>query len=247
MTAGDVFPAEMPDDLPFPIDPLDDDTAERLLGGRLPPEDAPPSYAEVARFLRAAAGPPTPGELAGQPAALAAFRTAREPVRGPARGPGRKRPAGAVRAGGGGRPAGAGRAAGRARPAGAGRAGARARLVAVALAGTLAVGGLWIAAGAQTAPGLRSPTGGPGTGGSGSATSGSLRPAMPVTGPLTAGRPPALPSDRDRAAVRLGAGTSDGGADHRTHPSHPRKPPRGKPPKPKADKPKADKPKPKKR
>jgi hypothetical protein len=70
---------------------------------------------------------------------------------------------------------------------------------------------------------------------------------MPVTGPLTAGRPPALASDRERAAVRLGAGTSDGGADHRTHPSHPRKPPRGKPPKPKADKPKADKPKPKKR
>ena len=222
MTTGDVFPAEMPDDLPFPIDLLDDDTAERLLGGRLPPEDAPPSYAVVARFLRAAAGPPTPGELAGQPAALAAFRTAREPVRGPARVPGRKRPAGA------------------------GRAGGRARLVAVALAGTLAVGGLWIAAGAQTAPGLRSPTGGPGTGGSGSATSGSLRPAMPVTGPLPAGRPPALPSDRDRAAVRHGAGTSDGGAVHRTHPGHPRKPPKGKPPKPKADKPRAGKPKPKK-
>jgi len=253
MTTGDVFPAEMPDDLPFPIDPLDDDTAERLLGGRLAPEDAPSSYAEVARFLRAAAGPPTPRELAGQPAALAAFRTAREPVRGPARVPGRKRPAGAVRTGRRARPAGAGRAAGRARPAGAGRAGGRARLVAAALAGTLAVGGLWIAAGAQTAPGLRSPTGGPGTGGSGSATSGSLRPAMPVTGPvtgpltgpLTAGRPPALPSDRDRAAVRHGAGTSDGGAVHRTHPGHPRKPPKGKPPKPKADKPKAGKPKPK--
>ena len=237
MTTGGVFPAEMPDDLPFLIDPLDDDTAERLLSGRLPPEDAPPSYAEVARFLRAAAGPPTPGELAGQPAALAAFRTAREPVRGPARGPGRKRPAGA------------GRAGGRVRPVGAVRAGGRARLVAVALAGTLAVGGLWIAAGAQTAPGLRSPTGGPGTGGSGSATSGSLQPAMPVTGPLTgpltAGRPPALPSDRDRAAVRHGAGTSDGGTAHRTHPGHPRKPPKGKPPKPKADKPKAGKPKPK--
>jgi hypothetical protein len=234
MTTGGVFPGEMPDDLPFPTDPLDDDTAERLLSGRLPPEDAPPSYAEVARYLRAAAGPPTPGELAGEPAALAAFRTARAPVRGPARGPGRKRPAGAVRAGG------------RARPAGAVRAGRRARLVAVALAGTLAVGGLWIAAGAQTAPGLRSPTGGPGAGGSGSATSGSLRPAMPVTGPLTTGRPPAPPSDRDRATVR-GAGTSDGGTAHRTHPGHPRKPPKGKPPKPKADKPKPDKPKPKKR
>ena len=235
MTTGDVFPSEMPDDLPFSIDALDDDTAERLLSGRLPPEDAPPSYAEVARFLSAAAGPPTPGELAGQPAALAAFRTAREPVRGLARAPGRNRPAGA------------GRAGRRARPVGSGRAGGRARLVAVALAGTLAVGGLWIAAGAQTAPGLRSPTGGPGTGRSGSATSGSLRPAMPVTGPHTAGRPPALPSGRDRAANRHGVGTSDGGSAHRTHPGHPRKPPKGKPPKPKADKPKADKPKPKKR
>ena len=208
MTTDGVFPTEMPDDLPLPIDQLDDDTAERLLSGRLPPEDAPPSFAEVARFLRAAAAPPTPGELAGQPAALAAFRAARAPAR---------------------------RA--RVRPAGAGRAGGRARLVAVALAGTLAVGGLWIAAGAQTAPGLRSPTGGPATGGSGSATSGSLRPAMPATGPLTTGQPRALPSDRDRAAVGNGAAAA-----HRTHPGHPRKPPRLKPPKPKADKPKAPKP-----
>jgi hypothetical protein len=50
------------------------DPAERLLGGRLDPEDAPPGYAEVARVLRAAAGPPCPDELAGQPAALATFR-----------------------------------------------------------------------------------------------------------------------------------------------------------------------------
>jgi hypothetical protein len=56
MGADGVFPPEMPD---TPYDP-----AERLLGGRLDPEDAPPGYAEVARVLRAAAGPPCPDELA---------------------------------------------------------------------------------------------------------------------------------------------------------------------------------------
>jgi hypothetical protein len=250
MASGGVFPTEMPDELPFPIDPLDDDTAERLLSGLLPPEDAPPAYAEVARFLRAAAAPPTPGELAGQPAAVAAFHTARAPAPGPARrgragpaGPGpaggRVSPAGPGPAGWRTRPARVGPAGGMARPARAGRVRGRARLVAVALAGTLAVGGLWIAAGAQTAPGLRSPTGGPGAGGSGSATSGSLRPAMPVTGPLTTGRPRAVPSDRDRAT-----GGNGGGAAHRTHPGHSRKPPKDKPSKPKAGKPRPDKPKP---
>jgi hypothetical protein len=209
MTTGGVFPTEMPDEFPSPIGPLDDDTAERLLNGRLPPEDAPLPYAEVARFLRAAAGPPTPRELAGQTAALAAFRSARVPVRGsPRQG--------------------------------------RARLVAVALAGTLAVGGLWTAAGAPPAGRLRSPTGGPGAGGSGSATSASLRPAMPVTGPFTAGRPPALPPDRDPAAVRHGGGATP----HRTHPG-PRQPPKGKPKpdkpkKPKATTPEAGRPRPEK-
>jgi hypothetical protein len=205
MTTGGVFPTEMPDEFPSPIGPLDDDTAERLLNGRLPPEDAPLPYAEVARFLRAAAGPPTPRELAGQTAALAAFRSARVPVRGsPRQG--------------------------------------RARLVAVALAGILAVGGLWTAAGAPPAGRLRSPTGGPGAGGSGSATSASLRPAMPVT----AGRPPALPPDRDPAAVRHGGGATP----HRTHPG-PRQPPKGKPKpdkpkKPKATTPEAGRPRPEK-
>jgi hypothetical protein len=154
MTTGGVFPTEMPDEFPSPIGPLDDDTAERLLSGRLPPEDAPLPYAEVARFLRAAAGPPTPRELAGQ-----------------------------------------------------------------------------TAAGAPPAGRLRSPTGGPGAGGSGSATSASLRPAMPVT----AGRPPALPPDRDPAAVRHGGGATP----HRTHPGHPRPPPKGKPKPDKPKKPKA--------
>ena len=50
MVADGVFPPEMPD--------TSYDPAERLLGGRLDPEDAPPGYAEVATVLRAAAGPP---------------------------------------------------------------------------------------------------------------------------------------------------------------------------------------------
>jgi hypothetical protein len=77
MAADDVFPAEMPDDPSQPTLPLDDDTAERLLAGRLHPEDAPPGYASVASLLRAAAGPPTPDELAGQDTALAMFRSER--------------------------------------------------------------------------------------------------------------------------------------------------------------------------
>ena len=91
MAADDVFPAEMPDTPYDPIAPpdgavvdgvvLDGDTVERLLAGRLDPDDAPPGYAEVARVLRAAAGPPCPDELAGQPAAMAAFRRSRRRAR----------------------------------------------------------------------------------------------------------------------------------------------------------------------
>ena len=133
MGAEDVFPAEMPDDPSSPIDPLDDDTAERLLSGRLDPLDAPPSYAAVARLLQAAVAPPTPDELGGEPSAVAAFGSIQA----------RPRPAP------GGRP----------RPGVGGRS--RSRLVAVALAGTLVAGGLWTAQGTALIPGLRSPTGGP--------------------------------------------------------------------------------------
>ena len=81
MDADNVFPADMPDDhlqppVSKPMVPLDDDTAERLLAGHLHPEDAPPGYAEVARVLQAAAGPPAREELAGEEAALAGFRAA---------------------------------------------------------------------------------------------------------------------------------------------------------------------------
>ncbi|MFL6223575.1 MAG: hypothetical protein ACJ75K_12330 [Actinomycetes bacterium] len=148
MDADNVFPAEMPDDhlqplVPKPMVPLDDDTAERLLAGHLHPEDAPPGYAEVARVLQAAAGPPAREELAGEEAALAGFRAA---GRGPTVAAGRRAPTGA---------------GGRRR-----RTRMRASLVALALAGMLVVGGVWLGGGVWTADGaltvlgLRSPSGG---------------------------------------------------------------------------------------
>jgi hypothetical protein len=67
---------------------LDQGTADRLLAGTLDPADAPPAYAEVARVLTAAAGPPQPGELAGEAEAVARFAAA---AAGPSRGPARRR------------------------------------------------------------------------------------------------------------------------------------------------------------
>lgn len=227
MDADNVFPADMPDDhlqppVPKPMIPLDDDTAERLLAGHLHPEDAPPGYAEVARVLQAAAGPPAREELAGEEAALAGFRAA---GRGPTVAAGRRAPTGA---------------GGRRR-----RTRVRASLVALALAGTLVVVGVWLgggvgtADGALTALGLRSPSWGPGTGGPGGA--GSLR---PVTTPVTGGRAPGLPSAGERAAARHGRGvTSRGGGSAHGHRlgahGKPIKPesPKAKPPKAGKDKP----------
>ena len=74
MDSGGVFPAEMPERGRSLADPLDADTAERLVAGRVGPDDAPPGYAGVARVLQAAAGPARPEELAGREAALALFR-----------------------------------------------------------------------------------------------------------------------------------------------------------------------------
>jgi hypothetical protein len=232
MDADNVFPADMPDDhlqplVPEPMVPLDDDTAERLLAGHLHPEDAPPGYAEVARVLQAAAGPPAREELAGEEAALAGFRAA---GRGPTVAAGRRVPTGA---------------GGRRR-----RTRVRASLVALALAGTLVVGAVWLgggvgtADGALTALGLRSPSWGPGTGGPGGA--GSLR---PVTTPVTGGRAPGLPSAGERAAARHGRGvTSRGGGSAHGHRlgghGKPIKPesPKAKPPKASKDKPGKTKP-----
>jgi hypothetical protein len=73
MGSDDAFSVEMPMPPPDPIAPHDD-TVERLLTGRLVPEEAPAAYAEVARLLEAVAGPPRPDELAGQAAVMAAFR-----------------------------------------------------------------------------------------------------------------------------------------------------------------------------
>jgi hypothetical protein len=56
--------------------------------------------------------------------------------------------------------------------------------------------------------------------------------------PVTAGRPPASPSDRDREAVRHGGGATS----HRTLLGHPRKPPKGKPKPDSPKKPKKPKP-----
>jgi hypothetical protein len=65
---------------PIPIrlgsDPLalDDATAERLLQGRLDPDDAPPAYAGVAALLAVVSTPVCPDLLAGMAPVLAAFR-----------------------------------------------------------------------------------------------------------------------------------------------------------------------------
>jgi hypothetical protein len=64
---------------------LDEDTATRLLAGRLEPADAPPGFAAVTRVIAVAAAPAGPGELAGEDAALAAYRTARRPAERPVR------------------------------------------------------------------------------------------------------------------------------------------------------------------
>jgi hypothetical protein len=52
---------------------LDDDTADRLLAGRLDPADAPPGYAAVAKVVNAATAPAKTEELAAEPAAVAQF------------------------------------------------------------------------------------------------------------------------------------------------------------------------------
>jgi hypothetical protein len=52
---------------------IDDESADRLLAGQVPAEDAPPGYAGVARFLGAAAAPgPMPGHADELVAAMAA-------------------------------------------------------------------------------------------------------------------------------------------------------------------------------
>ena len=52
--------------------PIDDTTAERLLSGAVPPEDAPPGYAGLAGIIQAATGPAVLAELAGEQAVVSA-------------------------------------------------------------------------------------------------------------------------------------------------------------------------------
>jgi hypothetical protein len=77
MGADDAWSAEIKR-LPFTpdLDPLalDDDVADRLLDGDLPPDQTPAGYAAVAALLAATVAAPSPAELAGEEAALAELR-----------------------------------------------------------------------------------------------------------------------------------------------------------------------------
>jgi hypothetical protein len=61
-------PAEMPDDM-FLVD-IDPDSIERLLAGRMPPDDAPRRFREAARTVRALRSPGSANELATEPLAV---------------------------------------------------------------------------------------------------------------------------------------------------------------------------------
>jgi hypothetical protein len=124
---------------------IDQDTADRLLAGRLDPADAPPGYGEVAKVLVAAAAPALPHELEGEAAATAAFARERLDRRGadshsaPRRRPPQRRSS-------------VGAAPGRADAAPRQRRASRFAVVAVAVA-VLMVGGAAAAAATGTLPG----------------------------------------------------------------------------------------------
>jgi hypothetical protein len=61
---------------------VDDETADRLLCGELKPNEATGPYARVAAVFAAAAAVPREAEIAGEEAAMAAFRAARRPAHG---------------------------------------------------------------------------------------------------------------------------------------------------------------------
>lgn len=64
------------DDLPYemPIGTIDDDTTDRLLAGRIDPDDAPPGYAGVARILQAAGSLPRSEHLSREAELVVAAR-----------------------------------------------------------------------------------------------------------------------------------------------------------------------------
>jgi hypothetical protein len=61
------------------ITKIDDDTMDRLLAGRIDPDDAPPGYAEVARILQAASSPPRGEHLSREVEYVAAARRVMSP------------------------------------------------------------------------------------------------------------------------------------------------------------------------
>src|SRR5215216_5631198 len=204
MGPGGVFPAEMPERGRSLVDPLDENTAERLVAGRVSPDDAPPGYAGVAGILQAAAAPAAPAELAGREAALALYRAYGPSPRAqrPAPGRTRRQPHGRVR----------GRRHGR----------ARGRLVALALAGAVTAGGLWTAAGAPSPAGLPSRAGAPQSGGAGSGAPGGaaglVTKARPMSSPVTPeganARAPAQSSATNPSTGNGGGITASGTSHH---------------------------------
>ncbi len=64
------------DDLPYemPIGTIDEDTTDRLLAGRIDPDDAPPGYAGVARILQAAGSLPRSEHLSREAELVVAAR-----------------------------------------------------------------------------------------------------------------------------------------------------------------------------
>ena len=64
------------DDLPheMPIGTIDEDTTDRLLAGRIDPDDAPPGYAGVARILQAAGSLPRSERLSREAELVVAAR-----------------------------------------------------------------------------------------------------------------------------------------------------------------------------
>ena len=60
----------------MPRNPLDDLTADRLLGGTLDPEDAPPGFTEVAALFAAARGQVIPVQLASRDTTVSAIAAA---------------------------------------------------------------------------------------------------------------------------------------------------------------------------
>jgi len=214
MGSGGVFPAEMPERGRSLVGPLDDDTAERLVAGRVGPDDAPPGYAGVAGVLQAAAGPAGPEELAGREAALALFR-----AHGPSRGR-RHRPRGRAR----------------------GRLAALALAGVLAAGGLWMAAAAPPPAGLPSRAGAPQ-SGGAGSGAPGLVTRARAM-IPTVTSAGADARGPAQPSARAPSTGDGDGATASGAPYHGARPHRPGKPPKPRPDKPKPDPGPKGKPKP---